>query len=40
MKKIFCEGISDQIFITDFIEDHFDIIFRREEITKIKNKNL
>jgi hypothetical protein len=36
MKKIFCEGISDQIFIADFIEYHFDIIFRREEITKNK----
>ena len=30
MKKIFCEGIGDQIFIADFIEYHFDIIFQRD----------
>ena len=30
MKKIFFEGIGDQIFIADFIEYHFDIIFQRD----------
>jgi len=37
MKKIFCEGIGDQIFIADFIEFHFDIIFERD-YNKSKDK--
>ena len=34
MIKIFCEGIGDQIFISNFIEFHFEIKFE-----KIKNDN-
>jgi hypothetical protein len=36
MIKIFCEGIGDQIFIADFIEAHFQIVFERE----IKKKGI
>lgn len=29
MLKIFCEGVSDQVFIADFIEFHFNVHFER-----------
>lgn len=38
MLIIFCEGVTDQIFIADCIEKYFDIIFERKKNRKSDKK--
>jgi len=38
MIKIFCEGITDQVFIADYIEHYYNVTFYREIKHNDKNK--